>query len=62
MPIDLLKYLRQRLPELECPHRQKRRQKIRNHVKHIRMYRNIKESIEHHPVLINLMVLLYKLQ
>jgi hypothetical protein len=62
MTVKLLKHLRQSLPEIDCPHKRKRRQKIRNHVKRIRMYKRVRESIEYHPVLISLMVLMYKLQ
>jgi hypothetical protein len=60
MPIHLLKHLRQSLPEIKCPHRRKRREKIRNKVKHIRMYRDIKKKVEYHPVMVALMVLMYR--
>jgi hypothetical protein len=62
MPIRLLSRFREQVREIDCPHRRKRRQKIRNKVKRIRMYRKVRESIEYHPVLISLMVLMYKMQ
>ena len=61
MTVELLKHLRKSLPEIECPHRRRRRQKIRNCVKRIRMYRKVRNSIEYHPVMISLMVLLYRI-
>lgn len=62
MPIRLLREFRNSVRELDCPHRRKRRERIRNKVKRIRMYQNIRENIEYNPILINLMVLVYKLQ
>ena len=65
MPIQLLKYLRQSLPEIDCPHRRKRREKIRNKVKLIRTYRKFGkfvDSVHYHPALIGLMVFMYRFQ
>jgi hypothetical protein len=54
--------MREEVSELQCPHRRRRRQKIRNIAKRIRIYRNVRESIEYHPVLISMMLLMYRLQ
>ena len=61
MTVHLLKHLRQSLPEIECPSRRKRRRKIRNKVKRIRTIRKIRESVIYHPVLISLMVIMYRM-
>jgi len=61
MTVELLKHLRKSLPEIECPQRRKRRRKIRNCVKRIRMYRKVSNNIKYHPVMISLMVLLYRI-
>lgn len=62
MTTHLLKKMREEVSELQCPHRRRRRQKIRNIAKRIRIYRNVRESIEYHPVLISMMLLMYRLQ
>jgi len=62
MTTHLLKKIRREVSELECPKRRKRREKIRRRVKQIRIYKNLVDSIEYHPVLISLMVFMYKMQ